>query len=52
MKSLFFNLSVSLNVISLSTDYGGKYKVVYTFRDPANIILASSLNASGIRVLK
>ena len=33
MNSLFFNLSNSPNVINLFVDYGGKYVLIYSFKD-------------------
>ena len=45
MKSLFINLSTSPSVTNLSTDYSGKYELVYNFQGSVNRILASSLNA-------
>ena len=33
MKSLFSNLSATLIVTNLSTDYGGKYELAYSFID-------------------
>ena len=32
MKLLFFNLSTSPSVTDLTTDYGGKYELVYRFK--------------------
>ena len=33
LKSLFPNLSISFSVINLSINYGGKYELVYSFKD-------------------
>ena len=33
MKLLFFNLSTRNKVTNLSTDYGGIYVLVYSFKD-------------------